>query len=82
MSNEIQKARQRLEEMGAVYKPKRQDDPFGVSNRLQLKRELSWHPYEGLTLAETGEEDVGMEGELGHLQMKELSAGQRWAYCT
>lgn len=82
MSNEIQKARQRLEEMGAVYKPKRQDDPFGFSNRLQLKRELSWHPYEGLTLAETGEEDVGMEGELGHLQMKELSAGQRWAYCT
>lgn len=74
-SEAMQSARAELEAMGATR-------PSRMANRLRLKRELSWHPYEGLTLAETGEEDVGMEGELGHLQVKELSAGQRWAYCT
>lgn len=76
---DVYKARAELQEKNAIRKTttKKNSKKLG---RLHLNRTLSWHPYDGLTLAETGEEDVGMEGELGKMQMKELSTGQRWAY--
>ena len=83
----MKEARAELRAMGVVRgpplpnkeNPTVDDEPLRT---LRLRRTLSWHPYEGLTLGETGEEDVGMEGELGHLEMKELSAGQRWAFAA
>ncbi|WFC95967.1 hypothetical protein MBRA1_002623 [Malassezia brasiliensis] len=83
----MKEARAQLRAMGVVEspplpdvdKPTPEDEPL---RPLRLRRTLSWHPYDGLTLGETGEEDVGMEGELGHLEMKELSAGQSWAFAA
>lgn len=43
-------------------------------------RRASWHEYDDLTGAERGEEDVGVESEIGHLETKEMSSGERWAY--
>lgn len=40
----------------------------------------SWHEYDDLTGAERGEEDVGIESELGKIETKEVSTGERWAY--
>lgn len=78
----IRQARRELLKMHAVKNTNKDGDIPDIDQRLYLHSNLSWHPYDGLTLAETGEEDVGMEGELGHLQSKELSSGQRWAYIT
>lgn len=83
----MKEARAQLRAMGVVEspplphveKPTPEDEPL---RPLRLRRTLSWHPYDGLTLGETGEEDVGMEGELGHLEMKELSTGQSWAFAA
>lgn len=44
-----------------------------------VPRRASWHEHSDLTPAERGEEDVGIESELGNLEEKELSTGQRWA---
>ncbi|KAK0520803.1 hypothetical protein OC842_006986, partial [Tilletia horrida] len=49
---------------------------------VRAPRRASWHEYEDLTGAERGEEDVGIESELGKLQVKEVSSGQRWAYAV
>ncbi|WFD27173.1 hypothetical protein MNAN1_002169 [Malassezia nana] len=76
----IRQARSELLEMKAIKNTTLEGGIPDINKRLYLHNNLSWHPYDGLTLAETGEEDVGMEGELGHLQSKELSSGQRWAY--
>ena len=43
-------------------------------------RRASWHEYDDLTEAERGEEDVGVESELGKIESKEVSSGERWAY--
>lgn len=81
-AQDILEARKALYEMGAVRESSVEKALTSPYHRLYLVQKLPWHPYEGLTLAETGEEDVGMEGELGHLEMKKLSSGQRWAYST
>lgn len=85
----MREARARLRNMGVVTHPplmegdaEKSDAEREPLRHLRLKRNLSWHPYDGLTLGEQGEEDVGMEGELGRLEMKELSEGQRWAFAT
>ncbi|WFD00129.1 hypothetical protein MYAM1_002875 [Malassezia yamatoensis] len=83
----IKQARHELREMEAIQYPSLpKDSSHSVEDeplkRLRLRRTLSWHPYEGLTLGETGEEDVGMEGELGHLEVKEISAAQSWAFAA
>ncbi|KAE8241871.1 hypothetical protein A4X13_0g7224 [Tilletia indica] len=49
---------------------------------VRAPRRASWHEFEDLTGAERGEEDVGIESELGKLQVKEVSSGQRWAYAV
>jgi len=49
---------------------------------VRAPRRASWHEYEDLTGAERGEEDVGIESELGKLEVKEVSSGQRWAYAV
>ncbi|KAK0547787.1 hypothetical protein OC846_004383 [Tilletia horrida] len=49
---------------------------------VRAPRRADWHEYEDLTGAERGEEDVGIESELGKLQVKEVSSGQRWAYAV
>lgn len=76
----IRQARSELLKLKAIKNITPEGGIPDINKRLYLHSNLSWHPYEGLTLAETGEEDVGMEGELGHLQTKKLSSGQRWAY--
>lgn len=43
-------------------------------------RRASWHEYDDLTGAERGEEDVGIESELGKIESKDVSSGERWAY--
>jgi low temperature requirement protein LtrA len=43
-------------------------------------RRASWHEYDDLTGAERGEEDVGIESELGKIESKEMTSGERWAY--
>lgn len=43
-------------------------------------RRASWHEYDDLTGAERGEEDVGIESELGRIEAKQVSSGERWAY--
>lgn len=43
-------------------------------------RRASWHEYDDLTEAERGEEDCGVESQLGELQSREVSSGERWAY--
>lgn len=85
----MREARAHLRSMGVVTYPplmegdaEKSDAEREPLRHLRLKRNLSWHPYDGLTLGEQGEEDVGMEGELGRLEMKELSEGQRWAFAT
>ncbi|WFD29912.1 hypothetical protein MSPP1_000926 [Malassezia sp. CBS 17886] len=76
-------ARRKLADMNALHPrqaaglERAHENPL---EHLRLARSLSWHPYVGLSLAEKGEEDVGMEGELGQLEMKESTAGQRWAF--
>ncbi|PKI82839.1 hypothetical protein MVES1_003743 [Malassezia vespertilionis] len=87
--DDARKARAQLRAMDAVRRPAPAEstsehpcyekEPLG---KLTLKRTISWHPYGGLSLAEHGEEDVGMEGELGHMQVKELTSGQRWAFAA
>lgn len=47
---------------------------------VRLSRRSSWHPYDDLTADEQGNEDVGIEGEIGQMEVKErLDKGQRWA---
>ncbi|SNX85717.1 uncharacterized protein MEPE_04426 [Melanopsichium pennsylvanicum] len=48
--------------------------------KLRLDKRARWHPFEDLTPGEKGEEDVGIESEIGHLEEKDLTHGQRWAY--
>lgn len=43
-------------------------------------RRASWHEYDDLTGPERGEEDVGVESELGKLEVREVTSGERWAY--
>ena len=50
--------------------------------KLKLDRRASWHPFNDLTPGEKGEEDVGIESEIGHLEEKDLTHGQRWAYAA
>lgn len=50
--------------------------------RLRLDKRASWHPFDDLTAGERGEEDVGIESEIGHLEEKDLTHGQRWAYAA
>ncbi|WFD44371.1 hypothetical protein MPSI1_003039 [Malassezia psittaci] len=83
----IKQARHELREMNAIKFPSLPKESAHVADdeplkRLRLRRTLSWHPYEGLTLGETGEEDVGMEGELGHLEVMEISTAQSWAFAA
>ena len=61
----IQTAARKLHKDGAVKGP---------------GRRASWHEYDDLTGPERGEEDVGVESELGKLEVKEVSSGERWAY--
>ncbi len=49
---------------------------------LRLDKRGSWHPFDDLTAGERGEEDVGIESEIGHLEEKDLTYGQRWAYAA
>lgn len=49
---------------------------------LKLDKRGSWHPFDDLTAGEKGEEDVGIESEIGHLEEKDLAYGQRWAYAA
>ncbi|PWN46711.1 hypothetical protein IE53DRAFT_322468, partial [Violaceomyces palustris] len=49
---------------------------------FKLSRRDSWHPFEDLTPAEKGEEDVGIETEIGHLEEKTLTSNQKWAYAA
>lgn len=50
------------------------------SARVKLSKKDVWHPYEDLMGDERGDEDVGVEGELGQMEVKErMDAGQRWA---
>ncbi|PWN43216.1 hypothetical protein IE81DRAFT_346811 [Ceraceosorus guamensis] len=42
----------------------------------------SWHAWEDLTGEEIGEEDVGVESQLGNIEAKHVSSGQRWAYAA
>lgn len=47
---------------------------------VKLSRRSSWHPYDDLMPDEKGDEDVGVEGELGHMNVRErLSKAERWA---
>lgn len=47
---------------------------------VKLSRRSSWHPYDDLMPDEKGDEDVGVEGELGHMHVRErLSKAERWA---
>lgn len=82
LAESIQHARQELYDMGAMSPHHSEAIITAPTKRFYLSKSIPWHPYDGLTMAETGEEDVGMEGELGHLETKELSSGQRWAYTT
>ena len=50
--------------------------------QLKLDRRGSWHPFDDLTAGERGEEDVGIESEIGHLEERDLTHGQRWAYAA
>ncbi|SJX64267.1 uncharacterized protein SRS1_14916 [Sporisorium reilianum f. sp. reilianum] len=50
--------------------------------RLRLDKRSSWHPFDDLTPGERGEEDVGIESEIGHLEERDLTHGQRWAYAA
>lgn len=50
--------------------------------KLRLSKRASWHPFDGLTPGEKGEEDVGIESEIGHLEERDLTHGQRWAYAA
>ncbi|SPO28447.1 uncharacterized protein UTRI_04844 [Ustilago trichophora] len=50
--------------------------------KLRLDKRASWHPFDDLTPGEKGEEDVGIESEIGHLEEKDLTHGQRWAYAA
>ncbi|MCO5588070.1 hypothetical protein L7F22_042025 [Adiantum nelumboides] len=43
-------------------------------------RRASWHEHDDLTGEETGENDVGVESELGRLESKQVASGERWAY--
>lgn len=52
------------------------------SHKAQLDRRASWHPFDDLTGTERGEEDVGVESEIGHLEQKNLAKGERWAYAA
>lgn len=79
-ADSIRQARAELMRLNAIKNTTPEGGYPDVDRRFYLHNNLSWHPYDGLTLAETGEEDVGMEGELGRLQSKKLSSGQRWAY--
>lgn len=50
------------------------------TSHVRLSRRSSWHPYDDLTADEQGNEDVGVEGEIGQMEVKErLDKGQRWA---
>ncbi|PWN22174.1 hypothetical protein BCV69DRAFT_267382 [Microstroma glucosiphilum] len=50
------------------------------TSRVKLSKKDVWHPYEDLMGDERGDEDVGVEGELGQMEVKErMDAGQRWA---
>lgn len=82
-------ARERLRDMNALRSDNDADaaalrDPSTLRLRTRplLARNLDWHPYGGLSHDEQGEEDVGMESELGQLECKELSQGQRWAHAA
>ncbi|CDS02224.1 uncharacterized protein SPSC_05352 [Sporisorium scitamineum] len=50
--------------------------------QLKLDKRSSWHPFDDLTPGERGEEDVGIESEIGHLEERDLTHGQRWAYAA
>lgn len=50
--------------------------------QLKLNKRSSWHPFDDLTPGERGEEDVGIESEIGHLEERDLTHGQRWAYAA
>ncbi|KAJ1024947.1 hypothetical protein NDA18_004233 [Ustilago nuda] len=56
-------------------------DAKGEKN-LRLDKKASWHPFDDLTAGERGEEDVGIESEIGHLEEKDLTHGRRWAYAA
>ncbi|WFD34812.1 hypothetical protein MCUN1_001656 [Malassezia cuniculi] len=82
-------ARKKLYEIGALHSEHDADDcarsgnkTWRVRSRPRLAAGLDWHPYEGLSHDEQGEEDVGVENELGHIEAKELSQGQRWAHAA
>lgn len=50
------------------------------TSRVKLSKKDIWHPYVDLMGDERGDEDVGVEGELGQMEVKErMDAGQRWA---
>jgi low temperature requirement protein LtrA len=60
-------------------------EPKGSKKQKKVKvkgpsRHDSWHEYDDLTGCERGEDDVGIESELGRLEAKQLSSGERWAY--
>lgn len=42
----------------------------------------SWHEWSDLTGEERGEEDVGVESEIGKLETRYVEASQRWAYAA
>lgn len=82
-------ARIQLRDLNALHTDRDADaeklrDPkaWRLNARPRLARGIDWHPYGGLTHDERGEEDVGMESELGHLEAKALSQGQRWAHAA
>ncbi|KAK0544380.1 hypothetical protein OC844_007470 [Tilletia horrida] len=49
---------------------------------VRAPNRADWHEYEALSAAERGDDDVGMATELGKMQVKEVSSGQRWAYAV
>ncbi|CAO1613581.1 unnamed protein product [Sympodiomycopsis kandeliae] len=46
---------------------------------VKLSRKSSWHEYEDLMPDERGDEDVGVEGELGHMSVRAVGKSERWA---
>ncbi|KAJ9474204.1 hypothetical protein PHBOTO_004273 [Pseudozyma hubeiensis] len=50
--------------------------------RLKLDKRASWHPFDDLTEGERGEGDVGIESEIGHLEERDLTHGQKWSYAA
>ncbi|PWN32443.1 uncharacterized protein FA14DRAFT_111934, partial [Meira miltonrushii] len=68
----------KLGAVGRVYDPVRAEALHSAVKGPG--RRASWHEHDDLTGEETGENDVGVESELGRLESKQVASGERWAY--